>query len=620
MTESGPPIQLPPPAAVMFAAPHQLSSRDVFRLLGRMWPFIRPYKRHLFYLFLLLMLALPSPLIAREMVRVLFDTIGHGKPLTHFEARLLAVAVDAPRQLVLWRFCLITGIGAVFAVPYAMGTVGYGIWILQRVTNNFRVDLYSRLQELSLRFHSEEKIGDAIFRMFQDSAAAPAVIDSMVIQPLYRVPMALFSFIALWFLNRTMALIGLAVLPADIALIWYYSGKLRRGFLAEREATALATTRIEETLSSIKAVKAFSNEQGEFDSYARDNWNAFLASKHARLMLARYGVWSNISRGLAVVAVLLCGVIQVKHGSAAGYLAAPATLGLFTGNLQVFDRVNNSSRALLGLWGNLQDVVVAISRVLELLQKPSEERVASGHERPPAQPAILRFEQVSFGYDPRASVLRDVSFEAHAGEITTLAGASGSGKSTIIALLLRFFDPGSGEILLDGTPLGSFDLSAWRSMLSTALQDNPIFTATLRENVAYGRATASDQEILEALARAGLGTFVRDLPLGLGTVLGEKGAKISTGQAQRIALARALLRDAPILLLDEPTSSLDGATEEAVMRGIRDWMAQRPGRMAIIATHRRSTAARSDRTYRLTEGSIELSNDSAFEPALAREA
>ncbi|HXW84624.1 MAG TPA: ABC transporter ATP-binding protein [Candidatus Binataceae bacterium] len=618
MSGTSPAVETAEPAA--FHAPHQLTSRDVFLLLGRLWPFIRPYRRHLVYLFLLLIPWLPSPLIARELVRIVFDTIGHGKPLTPLESRMLGVAIDAPRQLVLWRLCVTTGIGAVIITPYALGSVGYGIWILQRVTNRFRVDLYSRLQEMSLRFHSEEKIGDAIFRMFQDSAAAPAVIDSMVIQPLRLLPVMLFSLVALCFLNLPMALIAFAVLPADVALVWYYSKRLRRAFVGEREATALATTRIEETLSSIRAVKAFGSETIEYDQYSRDNWNAFLASREARLMLVRFGVWSNITRGFAVVAVLLCGALQVKHGVTAGYLAAPVTLGVFTGNLQVFDRINNSSRGLLGLWANLQDVVVAIARVLEMLQKPVEEQVASGAEFPPAHAESVVFDAVGFGYDPRTPVLCDVSFEVHAGEIVALAGASGSGKSTIIGLLLRFFDPIHGEIRLDGTPLRQFELSAWRAMLSTALQDSPVFTATLRDNVAYGRANATDEEILEALARAGLAEFLRAQPQGLATMLGEKGSKISTGQAQRIALARALLRDAPILLLDEPTSALDGATEEAVMGGIRDWLNDGRGRMAIIATHRGSTAARCDRSYRLASGRVEAVDAPEFDTLAAQKA
>ena len=212
---------------------------------------------------------------------------------------------------------------------------------------------------------------------------------------------------------------------------------------------------------------------------------------------------------------------------------------------------------------------------------------------------------MTFGYDPRTPVLSGVSLEARAGEITAIAGPSGSGKSTIISLIVRFFDPTAGRILLDAEPIDGFDLPAWRGMLSVALQENPLFTATIRDNVAYGRPDSSAAEVAEAIHRAGLGEFVRSLPAGFDTMLGEKGSKLSAGQAQRIGLARAILRDAPILLLDEPTSALDVATEDAVMLGLRDWVNAAPDRrMVILATHRRTTAARADRIYQIAAGRL----------------
>jgi ATP-binding cassette subfamily B protein len=289
-------------------------------------------------------------------------------------------------------------------------------------------------------------------------------------------------------------------------------------------------------------------------------------------------------------------------------------LGLFQASIAVFAWMTAGARQLTDRWGSLQDVTVAISRVLEMLTMPAAEQVASGTARPPKPIESIAFDSVSFGYDARSVVLDAVSFEAKAGELTALAGASGSGKSTIIALMLRFFEPDSGKIVCNGVPIEQFDLPAWRAMLSVALQENPLFTATIRENVVYGRPQASDDEVSLALCRAGLGEFVASLPAGLDTMLGEKGAKLSAGQAQRIGLARALLRDAPILLLDEPTSALDGKTEELVMAGIRDWIADAPARrVAILVTHRRTSAAKADRIYRLDAGRLLSADLASFE-------
>jgi ATP-binding cassette, subfamily B, bacterial len=612
----------PPPAAeVLFPEPAELRSRDIFRLLSRAWPFVRPYKRHLIYLFLALIPTLPAGLFALFLIRILFDVVGHGHPLTPAEAHLLFVPVNAPRELVLYRACLVSGVVMMVGLPVAGFLFGYAVWILQRISNLFRVNLYARLQELSLRFHSEEKIGDAIFRMFQDSAAIPQVINGLVLQPLRWLPFAIANFFWLLLYSYPMALLAAILLPVEFSLAWVYSGKLRRKFLAEREAASLATTRIEETLASIKAVKAFGCEAIESTRYADDNWSAFLAARASRLLLARYRVVTNVARGLAYVGAIYFGARQVLEGGTSGLTNALVSLGLFQGSMAVFGRLSVRSRALANLWGSLQDVGVAVSRVLEMLAKPIEEKVASGTAMPPAAPHTLRFNHVSFGYDPRAPVLRDVNFAAKAGEIVAIAGPSGSGKSTIIALLLRFFDPGAGTISLDDVPIDQFDLAAWRGVVSVALQDNPLFTASIRANVAYGRQDASEAEIATALAIAGLGEFVRSLPAGLDTTLGEKGSKISTGQAQRIGLARAIVRDAPILMLDEPTSALDAATEEAVMRGIRAWVAERSGRrMVIIATHRRTTAVRTDRVYRIAGGSVAESDDVSLEAPAAPEA
>jgi ATP-binding cassette subfamily B protein len=431
------------------------------------------------------------------------------------------------------------------------------------------------------------------------------VINGLIVQPLIFVPAALGTLLYLLWYDYRMALIAALLMPANLILAWMFADSMRAGFIAEREKTAQATTRIEETLASIRTVKAFGTEARETENYARDNWDAFLAGRRARLRLARYRVMTNTVRGLAYVAAMYVGATEVMAGGTAGLAHVAVSLGLFQGSLTLFANVSARTRNLTDLWGSMQDVVVAISRVLEMLGQTPEQSVASGHAIPPKSLTALTFEHVTFGYDSRTPVLSGVSLEARAGEITAIAGPSGSGKSTIISLIVRFFDPSAGRILLDAAPIDGFDLPAWRGMLSVALQENPLFTATIRDNVAYGRPDSSTAEVAEAIHRAGLGEFVRSLPAGLDTMLGEKGSKLSAGQAQRIGLARAILRDAPILLLDEPTSALDVATEDAVMIGLRDWVNAAPNRrMVILATHRRTTAARADRIYQVAAGRV----------------
>ena len=611
-----------PPAASELAFPdaRQLRSRDVFRLVARAWPFIRPYRRHLVYLFLATLPALLGGLLALNLIRVFFDVVGHGAALTPLQAWMLRVPMHADRRIVLIHACIVGGVASVAGLAVIGVLLGYAVWILQRISNLFRVNLYTRMQELSVRFHSEEKIGDAIFRMFQDSAAIPGVINGLIVQPLIIVPAATASILYLLWYDYRMALIAALLIPANFLLAWMFADSMRAGFIAERETTAHATTRIEETLASIKTVKAFGTEAREAETYARDNWAAFIAARRARLMLARYRVMTNTVRGLAYVAALYFGATEVMAGGTAGLGHVAVSLGLFQGSLALVAGASARMRNLTNHWGSMQDVVVAISRVLEMLHLTPEQGVSSGRVIPPKSAALLTFDHVTFGYDPRTPVLSGVNLEARVGEITAIAGPSGSGKSTIISLIVRFFDPTAGRILLDAEPIRDFDLPAWRGMLSVALQENPLFTATLRDNLAYGRPNASTSEVAEAIRRAGLGDFVRSLPAGLDTMLGEKGSKLSAGQAQRLGLARAILRDAPILLLDEPTSSLDVATEDAVMRGLRDWVNEAPGRrMAIIATHRRTTASRADRIYHLAAGRLVAAAGSALDDGPVRE-
>jgi ABC-type multidrug transport system fused ATPase/permease subunit len=591
------------PRELSFAPPASLTSRDVLRLLSRVWPFLRPYKKHLLYLLLLSLPGVAAGLLALTLIRIFFDVIGLGHPLRPLEARMLLLQVGAAREVVLWHACVFAGVLAMIAAPCAMAAFAYVVWILQRISNLFRVNLYTRLQELSLKFHAEEKIGDAIFRMFQDSAALPSVIDGLVIQPLIYVPLLIGTLFWLLLYNYQIALVAASIIPLNFALAWLYSDGLRHAFVGEREAAAQATTRIEETLASIKTVKAFATEAPETGRYAVDNWNAFVAARRARLMLARYSVLTNTIRALATVAVAYLGARQVVDGGVGGITAAAVSLGVFQGEMAIIGRITTSTRSLTNYWGSLQDIVVAIARVLEMLSSPAE-AVSSGSRLPRSAAQPLRFDDVVFGYEGDVPVLNGVSIEARPGEITAIAGPSGAGKSTLISLVARFFDPDSGAIRLGAEDIADFDLAAWRAKLSIAFQENPLFTASLRDNISYSRPHAGPHQIAAAVRRAGLTDFVDSLPDGMKTQLGEKGAKLSTGQAQRIGLARALLRDARILLLDEPTSALDGAAEEAVMRGIREWVEEAPARLAIILTHRTSTAVRADRVYRVSAGRV----------------
>jgi ATP-binding cassette, subfamily B, bacterial len=597
------------PIAAPFAEPHQLRSRDILGLLSCAWPFIRPYWRDFVGFLVLLLPGAAGGLFGLMLIRIFLDVIGNGQPLSPHEAWLLRLPLNATRQVVLTRACFAAGAAALAGLPYAFFVLGYAVWTLQKVSNLFRVNLYCKLQELGLSFHSEERIGDAIFRMFQDSAGIPQVLNGLLMEPLRILPMAVANLGWLIVFNYQMALIALVLIPAQSALAWVFSQPLRTAFLGAREASAQATTRIEETLASIKAVKAFGREGHEATVYADENWAALLAERKARMLLLLYRVLSNFIGGFGFLAATYIGARQVVIGQSSGIAGSVISLGLFQGTIIAFNRIAGGSYRLAMIWGSLQDVGVAIARVFQILQGQTELTASSRFHRNGTRPTPLRsalaFERVTFGYPGELTVLNDVDLAARVGELAAVAGPSGAGKSTLIALLLRFFDPQRGRILLDGHDIREFDVGSWRQMLAAGLQNNPLLTGTVRDNVSYGRPNASSEEVRAALLRVGLWEFVDSLPVGLNTVLGERGAKLSTGQRQRLGVASALLRDAPILLLDEPTSALDLANEELLMRGVREWLDERPDqRLVIMTTHRQSAAAWADRLYSIARGKI----------------
>jgi ATP-binding cassette, subfamily B, bacterial len=611
------------PITAPFAEPDKLRSRDIWRLLSRAWPFIRPYQRDLVRLFILLMPGAAGGLFGLVLIRVFFDVIGNGKPLTPYEAWLLRLPLNAARQTVLARTCLMGGAAALIGLPYVFFIFGYAVWILQKISNLFRINLYAQLAELGLSFHSDQKIGDAIFRMFEDSAGIPQVINGLLMQPLRALPVALASFGWLAIFNYAMALIALVLIPVEFVLAWTFSAPLRTAFLGAREASAQAITRIEETLAAVKAVKAFGREAYEAQVYADENWAALLAERKARMLLLSYRVLSNFIHGIAYLAVLYIGARQVVMGHGGGLAGSAISLGLFQGTVAAFNRIAANSHELAMLWGSLQDVGIGFARVFQILQKQPEHAfvassVAPCSACPPSPTQALSFDRVSFAYADGVAVLNGVDFEAGVGGLTAITGPSGAGKSTLIALLLRFFDPADGRILLDGRDIREFELNSWRRMIAVALQNNPLMSGTLRDNIAYGRPGASSKEIGVALERAGLTEFAESLPAGWNTVLGERGAKLSAGQAQRVGVARALLRDAPILLLDEPSSALDLASEERLMRGVRAWLAEQPDRrLAIMMTHRRSATAWADQVYSIAAGRLALQSHVRSNPAAA---
>jgi ABC-type multidrug transport system fused ATPase/permease subunit len=482
--------------------------------------------------------------------------------------------------------------------PLIVAIIYYRIWILQRINQLLRVRLFERIQSLSLRYHADARVGDSIYRMYQDSAMVTNVIDVLFLQPAENAARFALGIAAVAAFDPRLALVLLAALPPLLALGRVFSGRLRVRFRSAREASSDLTSRIQETLAGIKAIKANGAERAEQQRFAQESLRAFERAYEARDLFTRYDILVFCATASGLLLAIVGGALLAGQQADVFLAGALAALGVSTWTLGGY----NGFRAAAGqgalgaerfasLWGQAQDVAIGLDRVFELLDLEPGVADAPDAVELPERIEEIRFADVSFAYQKDRPVLHGVSLAARAGTITAIAGPTGSGKSTLVLLLLRLFDPDAGSIAIDGRDLRRLRIASLRARVSIALQENVLFGTTVRENIRYAAPDASDARVREAARVACAAEFIEALPDGYDTLLGERGTKLSTGQRQRITLARAILKDAPVLILDEPTAALDADTELRVMQNLAAWGR---GRIIFLITHRLAAIRRAD--------------------------
>jgi ABC-type multidrug transport system fused ATPase/permease subunit len=615
----------------------RLSLRVIVSLLWRCLSMLRPVRRHIVQL-VLGFLALVG--VAFPISIVLLDTFWtralQGRPLDPGLAALLGYAPEIAvhvnelspeirralvRTVVAWSGGLL-----LVMLPIVIGLYYYQVWILQRINQVLRVDLLDQLQALSLRFHSDNPVGDALYRLYQDSAMVTQLVQVLFLEPMWNLGRVLFTAAILSIFSVRAALLFVVVVPALLVIAGVFARPMRVGFRRARETNSALTSKIQETLAGIQVIKAYGAEgakQHEFETASR---SAFDEAFTARSRFAFYQVavfW--LLGGAAIVAIAdaslatrdgsvlnLARLLGVgAHGDGVALPAAITALGITTvtwtiGLYNVFkDRAGDmtgAGRNLFRMWGRLQDVAIGLDRVFEVLDLEPDVQ-----DDPSARPLEsvrdkIAFEDVHFAYAPDRPVLEGIDLEARVGTITAIVGPTGSGKSTLMALLLRLFDPTQGRVTIDAEPLHAFTLDSLRSSVSIALQENVLFGETIRENIRFAVPEAGDDAVAAAARVACADEFIETLPEGFDTPLGERGSRLSTGQRQRLSIARAVLKDTPILVLDEPTASLDASTELKVMENLQAWGR---GRAIFLITHRLSTIRQADQIAYLRSGRIE---------------
>lgn len=600
-----------------------LDGRGLLRVYLATWPYILAELRH-FAALLTGRVALMGwgTVIGFLGFDVMVDSVWRGEPLSEAQAGLLLLAPagfadvdsldDAARTTVLYRFQVWTVLTTIFGVFAFQGLEFYKTWILQRVNQHLRIRLVENTQALSLSFHRDHEAGDAIYRVFQDSAMVTRVIDVVVVLPVTAGSTLILQVAIASLFSPTFAMLIAIGAMTLIALIAWYTPRLRGVSGVTRAASAALVGRVQESFQSILVLKAYS---------ALDRTAALFARESRQAIDAAYRLRRGFAGIKVVTAFVLAMVLFVSDYIAAELVHAEgavlgASLLVYLGlsvtawTLAAYDarrasvtRFSLSFEELIRSWCQAQDMAVGLGRVFRLLDfRPTVEAPPNPTAFPAAVDTI-EFQGVDFGYADN-DVLHDVSLSARGGELVALVGASGSGKSTLLSLLLRLFDPAAGRILVNGVDLREFDPAVLRRRVAVALQENTLFPLSIAENISYGidpaMPTPTDADLVQALNVADA-NFVLDLAEGLETELDVGGARLSTGQKQRISIARALLRDPAVLILDEPTASLDPLTEARVLANLKAWAADR---VVFLVTHRLSAVTEADQILVIDDGTI----------------
>jgi ABC-type multidrug transport system fused ATPase/permease subunit len=468
----------------------------------------------------------------------------------------------------------------------------------QRMVFDLRARLFAHLQSLDMRHHNTVSAGDAVYRLDADAYC----IDNLVMSGLFPMGSAALTLIVMLAilvkLDPLLATLALLVVPFLYWLLRVYTSPLGERAESVKELESTLSERLYETFSAIRVVKSFAREGYEQDRFAARASGAM----RARVRLT----WDESLFSLAITAVTILGTTLVLWVGGLHVLRGQLTIGSLLVVIAYLGSVYGPLSAIAHTSGSLQEALASTRRVRRTLAlKPEVSGGLPGSTRSTAETLQVRghvtFDSVSFGYDGHPAVLQGVSFEAHPGEMVALVGLTGAGKTTAVSLIPRFYDPLSGRVCIDGRDVRDYDLRALRERIAVVLQDPVLFRGTIAENIRYGRLDATHEEVRRAALTAHADEFVARLDQGYETDIGESGTGLSGGERQRLSIARAVLKDAPILILDEPTSSLDAISEEVVFTALKRL---REGRTTIVIAHRLSTIRDADRILVLDRGRV----------------
>jgi ATP-binding cassette, subfamily B, bacterial len=480
-------------------------------------------------------------------------------------------------------------VGAIASYVENVLTTSVGQW----VTHDLRTTLYDQVQRLSLTYHDNSRTGDLVSRVTNDIDTIQSFITSTLLNALIDMITLAGMIVIMATIDLKFTLVALAIAPFLFAFVYKYTHAIKTITRAVRKKESEIVSNVNEKFSSIRVVKAFATEDYEMERFERESMESVELTLRAKALKA------GLSPAVDVI-VAIGSAIVLWYGAR---LALQGTLT--AGDLIVFlvylGKLYAPIRGLSKLPDTFSKPAVAFERIQEVM----DVEVKDPDRRRPQKAApfigLIEFEDVSFSYRPDRPILQHVNFTIEPGQRAAFVGPTGAGKTTIVSLIPRFYEPTSGVIRIDGTDIQTLKRRSLRKQIGFVLQDTILFRATVFDNIAYGRPAATREEIIEAARQANAHEFVMEMPDGYETLIGERGVTLSGGQRQRIGIARAIVRNAPILILDEPSSGLDSAAEALVFDALERLMA---GRTCIVITHRLNTIRHADVIFVLKDGQI----------------
>lgn len=550
-------------------------NRSGLLLIRRIFVHARRHWPHLVIIFLLSLLATPIALLRPFALKLIIDSGFSGKPLPRFIQSFFSADFH-------FDFYSVALIAAGFAIAVALidNINGYIQWVLgtytgEKLVLNFRTLLFDHIQRLSLAYHDRKGSSDSLYRIQWDTVSMRAFI-------MNQLPTLITSFITLasmivvmFLINVDFAFIAVCMLPLLFLLTRLSTKVLRKDWYKVKDAESGAMSVIHEVLTSLRVVKSFGQEENEGQRFNNRADEAVKGQMRMAKLGAGFSFLVNMVLAVSTALFLYLGARYVHSGK--------MSLGDLTLVLAYLSQMFSPLQSIIKNLNEVQSSVVSIDRVFSVLDEEKEVIEISHAAHLSRIKGSFLFDNVCFSYEQSRPILKGISFEIKPGDRVGIMGTTGAGKSTLVSLLMRFYDPYSGKISVDGEDIRKYRLADYRAQFSIVLQDPVLFSTTVAENIRYGRPNATDKEVIEAAIAANAHNFIMKHQDGYQAKVGERGMQLSGGERQRISLARAFIKNAPVLILDEPTSSLDIRTEGLIMEAMERLMA---GRTTFMITHR----------------------------------